>query len=621
MSTVAFQSVPPSVEGQEAAQAAALKLAEGLFPHQIEGVAFLLARRRAILADDMGLGKTRQAIVSLRHVEPSGPYLVVCPASVKWNWEREIRRVDAAVEVRIVNGGGIGEKGWRGFGGWVVINYDILGKNIEALLSCKWKGIIFDEAHYLKNRESKRSKVAGRLALKEGADPVVYALTGTPLTNRPRDLFSLLQLVRHPLGKSFLSFAKRYCAAEHNGYGWVTTGASNLEELTLQLQGITVRRRKEQVLCLPPKVRSWLPVEVPEGTASAELREVVATLLRGQLRRAAAPGQKDGLELEQGDRARLLAKLTKARQKLAVSKASSSIELAEGAVEQGEKVIVFSCFDQPLKAIKKHFDEACVLLTGATPASQRQELVDKFQGDDGVRVFAANIVAGGIGLNLTAARQVVFNDLDWVPANHWQAEDRAYRIGQKGAVNVHYLVALGTVDEFVQNVLKVKAALVEAVVEGKALSPLATRDVLSELAEWVGRISPRLADVAPEDVDEDWVKKLLREVSQEVELEARAAGNGQAPGLPLAEEAIATLARVLAGAGRGRVFRAASNSEPGKSYSLEFDGIDVLCSCPGFEFRGTCSHARKLKEALARGQRLPAGYEEVAGGGESDGET
>ena len=107
----------------------------------------------------------------------------------------------------------------------------------------------------------------------------MYLLTGTPLTNRPRDLFVLLQLVGHPLGRSFLSFAKRYCAAEKTDYGWKTDGASNLEELTVQLHGVMLRRSKDQVLTLPPKLRTWLPVDVPAGTGAREIREVVELLL------------------------------------------------------------------------------------------------------------------------------------------------------------------------------------------------------------------------------------------------------------------------------------------------------------------------------------------------------
>jgi SWI/SNF-related matrix-associated actin-dependent regulator 1 of chromatin subfamily A len=611
MNAPSFQSAPPSIEGQEAALAEARRLAEGLFPHQVEGVAFLLARRRAILADDMGLGKTRQAIVALRHIQPEGPYLVMCPTSVKWNWESEIKLVDGQAEVRILSGTLKEELKLADYTGWLILNYDILDKHIEALRGCGWKAIILDEAHYLKNHESKRSKMARQLALQEGADPLVYALTGTPLTNRPRDLFPLLQLVRHPMGKSFLSFAKRYCAAEHNGYGWVTTGASNLEELALQLHGVMVRRRKEDVLCLPPKFRNWLPLEVPEGTASTEMREVVATLLRSHLRGQTGLGPSATPSAEQADRTRLLATLSKAREKLAVAKVSNCIDLLEDVVDQGEKVIVFSCFDRPLKRVKEHFGERSVLLTGATPAKQRQLLVDKFQSDEKVRVFAANIIAGGVGLNLTAARHVLFNDLDWVPANHWQAEDRAYRIGQRCTVNVHYLVARGTIDEFVQHVLEVKASLIGAVVEGKALSPLATRDVLHELEEMVGRISPRLAEVTPEEMDEDWIRNLLREVRQEMGREAPSAASPHEISMPLAEEAIRALARVLAGSGRNRVFRVASNSQPGRFYDLTCDGSDVVCACPGFEYRGTCSHARELKKALASCQSMPRGYTEV----------
>ena len=131
----------------------------------------------------------------------------------------------------------------------------------------------------------------------------------------------------------------------------------------------------------------------------------------------------------------------KARQQIARAKVGTTIEFVEGALAQGEKVIVFSAFDEPVKKIAAHFGDAAVTLTGKTPTARRQQLVDRFQNDPSVRVFVANLIAGGVGLNLTAARQVVFNDLDWVPANHWQAEDRAYRIGQTGTVNVTYFAA------------------------------------------------------------------------------------------------------------------------------------------------------------------------------------
>jgi SWI/SNF-related matrix-associated actin-dependent regulator 1 of chromatin subfamily A len=574
-------------------------LSRGLFPHQIEGLAFLLGRRRAILADDMGLGKTRQAIVALREAVPAGPYLVVCPASVKHNWRREIHAVTPDAAVRIV-GGPASLPPVPLPGGWLIVNYDILGKHFDRLEETPWAGIVFDEAHYLKNHTSQRSRFARRLADRRdarGADPVVYALTGTPLTNRPRDLFPLLQLVDHPLGKSFLSFARRYCAAEHNGYGWVTDGASNLEELAVQLHGVMIRRAKEQVLALPPKLRTWLPVEVPAGTGVHEVREALQLLLAPR-----APQQRE--------RVRLLALLTKARHKLAVAKTGQTIDLVGGAVAQGEKVLAFSCFDEPLQRLHAHFGDASVLLTGATPAGGRQALVDRFQGDDRVRVFVANILAGGVGLNLTAARQVVFNDLDWVPANHWQAEDRAYRIGQQGTVNVNYLVAAGTIDEFVATLLEAKAQLVRAVVEGQALGGAMNGDILRDLERLLGALSPRLADL-PGGLDDATVEGLLRQLAERYRADSAAAGADRETAAQLPEGVIRSAVLALAEALRGprsERYRAASSSRPGEFYVLTVASGDVSCTCPGFEYRGMCRHARDLKTALTAGHNLPAGF-------------
>ena len=134
-----------------------------------------------------------------------------------------------------------------------------------------------------------------------------------------------------------------------------------------------------------------------------------------------------------------------------------------------------------MNRLSQHFSESAVIVTGQTPTDKRQSLVDRFQKDERIRVYLANIIAGGIGTNLTAATQVVFNDLDWVPANHWQAEDRAYRIGQTRTVNVTYMIASNTIDDFVQSVLQRKGALVSAVVDGKALVPNESGDVLDEL--------------------------------------------------------------------------------------------------------------------------------------------
>jgi SWI/SNF-related matrix-associated actin-dependent regulator 1 of chromatin subfamily A len=540
----------------------------------------------------MGLGKTRQSIVALAESAPAGPYLVICPASVKQNWRREIHAVLPDAGVAIINPAEVPAAGWSG---WVIINYDLLARHEDALVKLPWAGIVFDEAHYLKNHKSKRSRIGRKLADAVSADGIIHALTGTPLTNRPRDLFPLLQVIKHPMARSFLSFAKRYCAAVRNDYGWVTDGASNLGELRTQLHGVMLRRMKDDVLDLPPKVRTWLDVDVADGTGRREARKVIEILI-GARHGPQAAGMRDA-------RGHLLAELTVARRKIAVAKVNHTIDLVEGAVTQGEKILVFTCFGEPAERITAHFGDAALMLTGETPVRDRQPLIDSFQTDDRVRVLVANIMVGGVGLNLTAARQVVFNDLDWVPANHWQAEDRAYRIGQTGTVNVSYLVAGGTIDEFVASTLATKSQLIDAVVEGAA----PPESVLDALERLVTTISPRLPEASGEAVSDDAVDRLLQEVTRSFS-QHTVADTASLRQAGLTPEAIAKLASALAGRPAAR-YLVRSASKPGVSYELEVDGADVVCSCPGFDYRGACTHARTLKAALVAGRTPPVEFE------------
>ena len=614
--------INPSAEVSREAFTRAALLADGLYPHQVDGLAFLLGRRRAILADDMGLGKTRQSIIAMREAAPSGPWLVVCPASVKRNWAREIEAaLGDQADVVVIPARSVPGPGYRG---WVVINYDILKNHHAALVRVPWGGLIFDEAHYLKNHTSQRSKLARQLVESTPGDPAVHCLTGTPLTNRPRDLFPLLQLVKHPIGRSFHTFAKKYCGAYDNGYGLVSDGATNLDELALQLQGVMLRRTKDQVLDLPPKIRTWLDLEVPLGTAAAEIRRVVEMLVESSLRQQSG-GDRAVTDRTAGrDRTKLIAQLTKARQKLAVAKVKQTIDFVQGAIDQGEKVIVFSGFDEPVQKIAEAFGPEAVVLTGATKSDQRQSLVDRFQNDPTVKVFVANLVAGGVGLNLTAATQVVFNDLDWVPANHWQAEDRAYRIGQKRIVQVTYMVANGTVDAFVKQALELKAAIVSAVVDGEAVG-VGQGDILRDLEEMIRRMSPGLADASVEGPDAearrrsdpDWARRVLEEAA--VRLREQHAGDGEATAdvgaagddsgadparsrrgtgerPPLPPEVIEALAKALAGP-RSQVLEFPSSRNPKLLYKVTVYGTDAECTCPGFEYRGTCKHVLAVKRA------------------------
>ena len=591
---------------QQVSLTRAEEIAEGLYPHQIEGIAFLLGRRRALLADDMGLGKTRQSVIAMVEAEAEGPYLVICPASVKRNWAREIQLVLPTAEPIIVGPAPLPS---TNFQDWVIINYEILGKHLEGLLTFDWKGVVFDEAHYLKNHQSQRSRNAAKLVKAIQDEPIVHALTGTPMTNRPRDLFPILRLVNHPLGKSFLSFAKRYCDAYQGDFGLVADGASNIEELTVQLHGVMLRRTKNEVLDLPPKIRTWLDVEL-HPYAIQHFNNAV----REFLTKFDAPESINVVEdePENTERRRAVGRLTTARRKLAFAKCRQTIKFVENALEQGEKVILFTTFLNTLERFHKHFGDRAVYVFGEVPAEERQNRVDQFQNDENVRLFIANMHVAGVGINLTAGRQIVFNDLDWVPANHWQAEDRAYRIGQTGTVNVTYMIARGTVDEFVKTVLETKAALMDALVEGTLLitdeDGEVQADVLSELKRMMNALSVHAAEV-----EETQLLNVLQKAS-DAYLEENASHLREATRAqlrPYSEEAIRTLAQVLTGPDRA-VYHVESSSQKGKFYTLEVVGVDVTCDCPGFTHRGSCRHVRPLKSALASEKPLPKGYKKVS---------
>ncbi|HEY9899813.1 MAG TPA: DEAD/DEAH box helicase [Pantanalinema sp.] len=440
----------------------------GLFPHQVSGIDFLMRPREvrgALLADDMGLGKTRQAIIAAHEAHPTGEILVVCPAGLKLNWEREIRlALGHEAEVSVVG---------RAFARarWTIVNYDVLRKHRSALLAKEWACLILDEAHYIKNLRSQRSLLVlggDRKARRKTARSLpngrirgiadraerVYLLTGTPITNRPLDLFALLRAIRHPLGDDQLAFALRYCAAFQGAFGWDMNGASNLDELHEKLEGVLLRRKKAAVLDLPPKLRTYMPVEVDLAAYRKVWLDYVARLAK----RKRVP------------RKTLLAEVAKLRHAAAIAKIPAAIALAESILEAGEKVIIFACHQVVIDAVVSHFAASCVRVTGAESASQRQQAVDDFQNDPGIRVFAGNLQAAGIGLSLTAATQVVFVDYSFVPAEHLQAEDRPYRIGQRNAVTVTYLSAVGTLDEEIERLLAQKLGVVAQAIDGEAPS-------------------------------------------------------------------------------------------------------------------------------------------------------
>ena len=224
-------------------------------------------------------------------------------------------------------------------------------------------------------------------------------------------------------------------------------------------------------------------------------------------------------------------------------------------------------------------------------------------------MFIGQIHAAGVGVNLTASRIVVFNDLDWVPAHHWQAEDRAHRIGQDRTVNVTYMVARGTIEEFVRSVLETKTQLIDGVVEGKSLSEGMDADVLTELKRMIAHLGGTLEMARLQQADPKSFEGLLRAASDRY-LKANAERMSAAARRelkPISQSAIKALALVLAGPDV-TVYSIVSAADPNVSYRLEVEGADITCDCAGFSYRGMCRHVRDLRKAIASGEAIPAQY-------------
>lgn len=531
-----------------------------LYPHQADGVAFLISKKRAILGDDMGLGKTRQAIAAMEAAAPEGRVLVVCPASLKLNWRREILMVDASARVEIPGFDKVEIENPR----WVIVNYDLLRKYAERLHSADWVGVVLDEAHFIKNNSQRTSHCLKLLGVQDGArapligPDYVFLLTGTPMTSRPKDLFNLLRCVGHPAARSFLSFARRYCDAYRNDYGWVTTGASNIDELNRLMKEVMLRRKKDEVLDLPPKIRSWIPVDI---SSSKSALNAVDSFLNWYA--ATDPAKPNDTQF--------LAHLTKVRVALHKAKHAAVAERIRDVVDSGQKVIVFTSFNDGIERHRKTLGDAAVTITGSDNARQRQEAVDRFQDDPTIKVALCNIIAGGVGITLTAGTHVIFQDLDWVPANHAQAEDRCYRMGQTRRVTVEYFHAAGTLDSYIAELLSRKMELIAAV----EAEEIPDQSILAELVDGLRRLAPALMEEA----------RLARTGGDAAKrVEALAASW---PRIDQNEKSIEETG----------VWEFTSERDPSQTYRVTYGRAGHLeCTCKGFEFRGNCKHVNQVRE-------------------------
>jgi len=436
--------------------------------HQKEAIQKLVENKKFILADDMGLGKTTSTIIAALETGAK-KVLIICPASLKINWQREIENYSQRT-TSIIEG-----KKWDD-ADFVIINYDIIKnfhddkkKDVSTIVNSKFDLVIVDEAHYIQNSQAQRTKLINDIGRKVDR---VWLLTGTPITSRPINYFNLLSLIDSPVAQNWMAFVKRYCNGFQFQAGkrkiWNVSGASNLEELRDRTAPLVLRRLKENVLDLPEKIITPVYLRLK----SKEYEELMGEYYDWYDK----SGESDSLTLQ-------FTKLTKVRQVIADEKTKATIELCENIIEQGKKVIVFTNFTKSLELILEHFGKKAVRLDGQMSQKERQLSVDRFQTEEDVMVFVGNIKAAGVGITLTAAEAVVMNDLSFLPSDHSQAEDRSYRYGQKNNVLVYYPIFDNTVEGIIYDILKKKKNIFETIMGDNANSMDSVEEIMNLINE------------------------------------------------------------------------------------------------------------------------------------------
>lgn len=436
--------------------------------HQKEAIQKLVENKKFILADDMGLGKTTSTIISALETGAK-KVLIICPASLKINWQREIENYSDRT-TSIIEG-----KKWDD-ADFVIINYDIIKnfhddkkKSESTIVKSKFDLVIVDEAHYVQNSQAQRTKLINDIGRNVER---VWLLTGTPITSRPINYFNLLNLIDSPVAQNWMAYVKRYCNGFQFQAGrrkiWNVSGASNLEELRDRTSPLVLRRLKENVLDLPEKIITPVYLRLK----SKEYEELMGEYYDWYDK----SGESDSLTLQ-------FTKLTKVRQVIAEEKTKATIELCENIIEQGKKVIVFTNFTKSLEMILQHFGKSAVRLDGQMSQKERQLSVDNFQNDEKITVFVGNIKAAGVGITLTAAEAVVMNDLSFLPSDHSQAEDRSYRYGQKNNVLVYYPIFDNTVEGIIYDILKKKKNIFETIMGDNANSMDSVEEIMNLINE------------------------------------------------------------------------------------------------------------------------------------------
>lgn len=470
-----------------------------LRPYQQQGMSWLLQMRKvgfgACLADDMGLGKSIQTIAYIlsvveqsKHLDKA-PFLLICPTSLIGNWHEELRKFAPNLSIYIHHGASrLAEDDFTSNLSSIdviITSYALAFRDQEMFLQLKWNGLILDEAQHIKNIETKQ-----RRAIKKLTAFHRLALTGTPIENRLKELWSIIDLLNHGYLGSFKHFTQTFSKEIEAKDG----NRERLEQLQQLISPFILRRKKSD---------ESLKLQLPEK--SEQTYQVGLTIEQASLYQAIINDLFSSIDTrtETEKRALILSSLTKLKQicnhpaqylkeKEPLDERSEKwdllMTLVEQIIDRDEKLLIFTQFkemgDLIQRALSKQLHYDVPFLHGGLQRTKREQMINKFKEDENIKVFILSLKAGGVGLNLTAATHVIHYDRWWNPAVEKQATDRAYRIGQTENVTVYKFMTKGTLEERIDAMLQRKEKLAEEVltVGEKQLSELSV-DELKELLE------------------------------------------------------------------------------------------------------------------------------------------
>ena len=440
------------------------------YEYQKEGIAYALEKKRCIMGDEMGLGKTAQAIGTMT-ASGAFPALVICPASLKLNWQREFKKFGGVNAIILDDSN---RNIWQNilrmkrpdgkpFAQVVITNYESLKKffvrrlNRQERFTLKsidfderirlFRSVIIDESHKCKSNKTQQSKFVQGIA--QGKE-YILELTGTPVVNNNMDLIQQLNIMgRMEEFGGFTKFVGRYCAGMNK--------SSHLKELNYRLrQSCFFRRQKKDVLTqLPDKTRSYLVTDISNRREYNDAERDILKYLKDYT-------NADNEKILKALRGAIMVKMGILKQVSARGKIDSAVDIIHNTIDGGEKLIVFCFLKEVVAALKSEFPEA-VTVTGDDNDKQKQRAVDQFQENAACKLIILNYRSGGTGLTLTAASNVLFVEFPYTASDCEQAEDRAHRNGQKNAVNCIYLLGSGTIDEYLYNLIQTKREIAHAV--------------------------------------------------------------------------------------------------------------------------------------------------------------